>query len=91
MKRKIYIISKDTVIDDKVKAEAKTNGCSEIAKGVPRRLLEKASVLPKLPFVYEEDNIQPPSLPIDDEVTTLKKIIEDLQKDVNELKGVKNA
>lgn len=91
MKRRIYIVDKDTKIDDSLIKKAAIENCSEIIRGIPRILIEKRINIPNLPFIYEEDNIAVVTQPISEDVKTLKKLVASIQDDINKLKESKDG
>jgi len=79
--RRIWIVSKGTDIDNKARIDAKMNGCTEIARGIPPRL-KKELAFQSLPRVYEEPESPIPEKPRDiiKELDELKAKVELLEK-----------
>jgi len=79
--RRIWIISKDKKVTQKVRTDAKLNNCPEIAIGVPPIFAGKVGALP---YAYEE-----PDPPIGKPARDLYKEIDELASKVEALEEVK--
>lgn len=62
MARRIWIVNKNTEIDQQVRDDATAHNCPEITKGIPPILKDKL-LAQKLPLAYEEPEppmVKPP-------------------------------
>lgn len=75
--RRIYIIPKETKINEAVIAEAVANNCPEIVSGIPSALMGKVE---GLPCVYEEpESPMPQKSAIELDIESLKFRVTELE------------
>lgn len=68
--RRVYIVAPGTAISASVRSAAAAAGASEIAQGIPMRLVREG-VTGTYPFVYEELD-DPEKIPLEQAVNVLK-------------------
>ena len=80
MARRVWIVSKGTVIDEQVIQDATVNNCSEIARGIPPALQNELR-FQKLPLAYEEpERIQLEQRDLAKEIDEIKSRLAQIEK-----------